>query len=109
MRRFGPQRGHRGSEQADVAFANVSHESPDNIITEKDASRVGVYSFALLMFAAGFAAVFVLSSPWLSVFTVLGSAAAGLLLASTLRVAAQWEHVALLRFGRFRKIAGPGV
>ena len=109
MRGFGPQRGHRGSEQADVAFANVSHESPDNIITEKDASRVGVYSFALLMFAAGFAAVFALSSPWLSVFTVLGSAAAGLLLASTLRVAAQWEHVALLRFGRFRKIAGPGV
>ena len=109
MRRFGPQRGHRGSEQADVAFANVSHESPDNIITEKDASRVGVYSFALLMFAAGFAAVFALTSPWLSVFTVLGSAAAGLLLASTLRVAAQWEHVALLRFGRFRKIAGPGV
>ena len=109
MRRFGPQRGHRGSEQTDVAFANVSHESPDNIITEKDASRVGVYSFALLMLAAGFAAVFVLSSPWLSVFTVLGSAAAGLLLASTLRVAAQWEHVALLRFGRFRKIAGPGV
>lgn len=28
MRGFGPQRGHRGSEQADVAFANVSHESP---------------------------------------------------------------------------------
>lgn len=108
MRRFGPQRGHRGSEQADVAFANVSHESPDNIITEKDASRVGVYSFALLMFAVGFVAVFALTSPWLSVFTVLGSAA-GLLLASTVRVAAQWEHVALLRFGRFRKIAGPGV
>ena len=61
MRRFGPQRGHRGSEQADVAFANVSHESPDNIITEKDASRVGVYSFALLMFAVGFAVVFALS------------------------------------------------
>lgn len=109
MRRFGPQRGHRWEGQADAAFANVSHESPDNIITEKDASRVGVYSFALLMFAVGFAAVFVLSSPWLSVFTVLGSAVAGLLLASTLRVAAQWEHVALLRFGRFRKIAGPGV
>lgn len=109
MRRFGPQRGNRGNNQTDVAFANVSHESPDNIITEKDASRVGVYSFALLMFAVGFAVVFVLLLPWLSAFTVLGSAAAGLLLASTLRVAAQWEHVALLRFGRFRKIAGPGV
>lgn len=35
MRRFGPQRGHHGSEQADVAFANVSHESPDNIITKR--------------------------------------------------------------------------
>ena len=61
------------------------------------------------MFALGFAVVFGLTVAWLSVFTVLASAVAGLVLASTFRVAAQWEHVALLRFGKFRAVAGPGV
>lgn len=109
MRKIGPKRGKGLDYRADAAFANAPHESPDNIITEKDASRVGVYGFALLMFALGFAVVFGLTVAWLSVFTVLASAVAGLVLASTFRVAAQWEHVALLRFGKFRAVAGPGV
>ena len=109
MRKIGPKRGKGLDYRVDAAFANAPHESPDNIITEKDASRVGVYGFALLMFALGFAVVFGLTVVWLSVFTVLASAVAGLVLASTFRVAAQWEHVALLRFGKFRAVAGPGV
>ena len=109
MRKIGPKRGKGLDYRVDAAFANAPHESPDNLITEKDASRVGVYGFALLMFALGFAVVFGLTVAWLSVFTVLASAVAGLVLASTFRVAAQWEHVALLRFGKFRAVAGPGV
>ena len=109
MRKIGPKRGKGLDYRVDAAFANAPHESPDNIITEKDASRVGVYGFALLMFALGFAVVFGLTVAWLSVFTVLASAVAGLVLASTFRVAAQWEHVALLRFGKFRAVAGPGM
>ena len=109
MRKIGPKRGKGLDYRVDAAFANAPHESPDNIITEKDASRVGVYGFALLMLALGFAVVFGLTVAWLSVFTVLASAVAGLVLASTFRVAAQWEHVALLRFGKFRAVAGPGV
>ena len=109
MRKIGPKRGKGLDYRVDAAFANAPHESPDNIITENDASRVGVYGFALLMFALGFAVVFGLTVAWLSVFTVLASAVAGLVLASTFRVAAQWEHVALLRFGKFRAVAGPGV
>lgn len=109
MRKIGPKRGKGLDYRVDAAFVNAPHESPDNIITEKDASRVGVYGFALLMFALGFAVVFGLTVAWLSVFTVLASAVAGLVLASTFRVAAQWEHVALLRFGKFRAVAGPGV
>ena len=109
MRKIPPKRGKGLDYRVDAAFANAPHESPDNIITEKDASRVGVYGFALLMFALGFAVVFGLTVAWLSVFTVLASAVAGLVLASTFRVAAQWEHVALLRFGKFRAVAGPGV
>ena len=109
MRKSRKTRMHRGAEQGETVFADTPHESPDNIVTEKDASRAGVYGFALLMFAMGFGVVFAVTFPLLSVFTVLASAAAGVAVASTVRVAAQWEHVALLRLGRFRKVAGPGV
>lgn len=90
-------------------FANTPHESPDNIVTEKDASRAGVYGFAILMFTVGFAVVFAFTLPIVSPYTVLASAAVGLVAASTFRVATQWECVALLRFGRFRKIAQSGI
>ena len=109
MRKFDPLRKHAARQQADAAFLNSPHESPDNVVTEKDASRVGVYGFALLMFALGFLVVFVATLLWLNVFTVLAAVVVGLLASSTFRVAAQWEHVALLRLGKFRKIAGPGV
>ena len=94
---------------SEQAFTSASHESPDNIVSEKDASRAGVYGFAILMFALGFCVVFALTLPFLSPYTVLASAIAGLVLSSTFRVATQWEHVALLRFGRFRRIAQPGI
>lgn len=108
MRKSQLRRERRRSVEAEAVFANTPHESPDNIVTEKDASRAGVYGFALLMFAAGFAVVFAATLAWLSVFTVIAAVAAGVALASTVRVAAQWEHVALLRLGKFRKVAGPG-
>ena len=47
-------RARRGIEQGEMVFADTPHESPGNIVTEKDASRAGVYGFALLMFAMGF-------------------------------------------------------
>lgn len=109
MRKSRKMRARRGVERSEMVFAAAPHESPDNIVTEKDASRAGVYGFALLMFAVGFGLVFAATFPLLSVFTVLASAATGVAAASTVRVAAQWEHVALLRLGRFRKVAGPGV
>lgn len=39
---------------SEQTFTSASHESPDNIVSEKDASRAGVYGFAILMFALGF-------------------------------------------------------
>jgi regulator of protease activity HflC (stomatin/prohibitin superfamily) len=41
--------------------------------------------------------------------TIVASAAGGLLAASCIRIAPQWERVAILRFGRFNRIAGPGL
>lgn len=74
-----------------------------------EATRVGVYVFAIVMFAVGFAVVFLATLAWMSVATVVAAAAAGLLLAACVRIAPQWERVAVLRLGRFHRVAGPGV
>ena len=73
-----------------------------------ETTRVGVYAFALVMFAIGFAAVFFATLPWMSLGTVFAAIVVGFVLASTFRVAPQWEKVAVLRFGKFHRIAGPG-
>ena len=81
----------------------------DENIRKSDASRVGVYAFASALFvvvgAAVAAAIFAALGPWAIVVGV----AAGFLAACTLRVAPQWERVALLRLGKFRRVAGPGL
>lgn len=74
-----------------------------------EATRVGVYVFAIVMFAVGFAVVFLTTLAWMSVVTVIAAAAVGLLLAACVRIAPQWERVAVLRLGRFHRVAGPGV
>lgn len=89
---------------SEQAFTSASHESPDNIVSEKDASRAGVYGFAILMFALGFCVVFALTLPFLSPYTVLASAIAGLALSSTFRVATQWEHVAFYALAVFEEL-----
>lgn len=74
-----------------------------------EATRAGVYVFAIVMFAIGFGVVFVATFAWLSVVTVVVAVAVGLLLASCVRIAPQWERVTVLRLGRFNRVAGPGV
>ena len=74
-----------------------------------EATRAGVYLFALGVFARGFGIVFAATLAWLSVGTVIAAVVAGLLCASCIRVAPQWERVAVLRFGRFNRVAGPGL
>ena len=74
-----------------------------------EATRVGVYVFAIVMFAVGFAVVFLATLAWMSVVTVIAAAAVGLLLATCVRIAPQWERVAVLRLGRVHRVVGPGV
>lgn len=74
-----------------------------------EATRAGVYAFAIVMFAIGFGVVFIATFAWLSVVTVVVAVAVGLLLASCVRIAPQWERVTVLRLGRFNRVAGPGV
>ncbi|MCI8469668.1 MAG: slipin family protein [Eggerthellaceae bacterium] len=80
-------------------------------VTDNEATRVGVYLFAFALFALGLLAV--LGIAW-AVGGMPGAPAwtaavlVGLLCAATVRVAPQWERVAILRLGRFSRIAGPG-
>ena len=74
-----------------------------------DASRGGVYLFFLAMFAAGFLAVLFATLAWVSPLTIAASVVAGFVLATSVRVAPHWERVAILRFGKFNRIAGPGL
>ncbi len=91
------------TSQADARRTVASTELEPN-----ETTRVGVFLFALIMFLLGFAVVFCATLPWLSLATVVAAVAAGLLLATAFRVAPQWEKVAVLRMGKFHRIAGPG-
>ena len=87
--------------------------SPRKVATTElepnDASRGAVYLFFIAMFFVGFAATFVVTLPLLSPATVAVAIAVGLLLAANVRIAPQWERVAILKLGKFDRIAGPGV
>ena len=80
-------------------------------VSDNEATRVGVYLFALALFAVGAG---VATGAWMAVVGSVGALTAvvavlvGLALAGAVRVAPQWERVAILRLGRFHRIAGPG-
>ena len=78
-------------------------------IETNDASRGGVYLFFLAMLAVGFSATFFATVAFASPLTVAVSTVAGFVLATSVRIAPQWERVVILRFGRFSRIAGPGL
>ena len=77
--------------------------------TAKKTSRNSVYIFAVALFVVVttlFATCFwSLSVP----VALVGGAAFGLAVATTFRIAPQWERVIILRLGRFHRVAGPGL
>lgn len=89
--------------------AASSHSVASTEIEPNDASRGGVYLFAICMFCVGFAVVFFATLPALSPLTIALAVLGGFVLACTLRVVPQWERAVVLRLGRFHHIAGPGV
>lgn len=48
------------------------------------------------------------SETWIPTFIILG-AIIGFLLAASFRVCSEWDRMAILRFGRFKCMAGPGI
>ena len=91
------------------AEADASRKVAETELEANDASRGGVYLFFLAMFAAGFLAVLFATFAWVSPLTIAASVVAGFVLATSVRVAPHWERVAILRFGKFNRVAGPGI
>lgn len=85
--------------------ANASAPNP------KKSSRFGVYLFSAVVFALSMAvAAFVLAAVFgLSVITLAGAILFGVVVAYSIRIAPHWERVVILRMGRFKRLAGPGV
>lgn len=77
-------------------------------VKENSATRTGVYVFTVVVFVLAFAVVFAATFAWLSMATVLAAALVACVAAMSVRIAPQWERVAVLRLGRFNRICGPG-
>lgn len=99
----------KDSRPEDEVAACVERTVATTELEPNDASRGGVYLFFAAMFAAGFAVVFLATIMWLSLWTIVAAIVVGLILATSVRIAPQWERVAILRLGRFDRIAGPGI
>lgn len=97
------------SGKHDEASPEVSRKVAETELETNNASRGGVYLFFLAMFALGFLAVFLPTIAIASPMTVALAVIAGFVVATSVRVAPQWERVAILRLGKFHHIAGPGI
>lgn len=99
----------REGAKAEKESTASSHSVAGTEIVSNDASRGGVYLFAICMFCIGFAVVLLATFAFISPLTVALSVLAGFVLVCTLRVVPQWERAVILRLGKFHHIAGPGV
>ena len=81
----------------------------EGAIANKEASHLGVYGFSLALFGVVAGGLLYLTREAWSIPVVCICLVAGLLVAMCVRICPQWERVAVLRFGNFSRIAGPGL
>lgn len=89
--------------------ANAKPAPAGEFVESGGTSRGSVYLFYFVMFVIGAACVVALTWQVFSVMTIVAALVVGYLLASSIRIALQWESVIVLRFGKFKRIAGPGL
>lgn len=99
----------RNGRREDGMGASRSSAMKGSAPKGKKTSRNGVYLFSLTIFLIGLAAVLVAFWGNLSVPAIIVAIVVGFILASSIRIAPQWERVVVLRLGKFNRIAGPGL
>ena len=105
--------GKRGNERAN----DVLSGGEENGVGRRKASRRGAVVLAVALFLVAFALVLAVTFPFRSAFTVALAVLAGLVLAGSVHarspegvhIAYEWERAVVLRFGRFHRLAGPGL
>ncbi len=75
-----------------------------NVLQRRQVSGVGLLVFFVLLFSGLY-----VSSRMNSPYAAIGGAVAGTYFLLAIKVVDQWEKVAVLRFGRFRGLKGPGI
>ncbi|MEG2746946.1 MAG: slipin family protein [Gordonibacter sp.] len=76
------------------------------------ASRNGATVFALVLFLVGFGAVLAVSFfgfGGVGIVALIAAMVAGWLVASSVHIVLEWEKAVVLRFGKFNRVAGPGI
>lgn len=97
------------SESTAGEAAKTTRKVAETELESNDASRGGVAFFSIAMFLVGFLVIFLPTFPFMSPLTIVAALALGTVMAISIRIAPQWERVAILRLGKFHRIAGPGV
>lgn len=108
----------RRQKECDELFAGVPR--PSALASEYGAagyvprrsSRNGVVIFAVTMFFAGCAVTlcgsFALTGG-IGLISIATAILIGMAAAASIRIAPEWEKIVVLRFGRFNRVAGPGL
>ena len=100
-----------------IKFVKRGNERSNDVLSggeepasgRRKASRRGAVVLAVALFLVAFAVVVGATYPFRSAFTVALAVVAGLALAGSVHIAYEWERAVVLRFGRFHRLAGPGL
>ena len=102
------------ASDAASAYADA-HGMPDGVrsVTSRSrASRNGAVVFAVVVFAVAFGAVLALFQAVQGGIGLVALAVAvvvGWLVSSSVHIVLEWEKAVVLRFGKFNRVAGPGI
>ncbi len=72
-------------------------------------SRAGAFLFTAVMFLVPAVAFLAVTWEHVSIFTIAGACVVGFLCANAVHIAFEWEKAVIMRFGRFNRLAGPGI
>lgn len=89
--------------------ATVSANSFENDDQRSTTSRNGAVAFSATAFLVPAAIALALTWESMSVWSIILSCGVGLLFFLAVHIAFEWERAVIMRFGKFNRIAGPGI
>lgn len=72
-------------------------------------TRTGLYLFSAVTFLIPMILVLALTWQFSNIIAIGASVLAGLLVSATVRMTFEWERAVIMRFGKFNRVAGPGL